>query len=158
MAELAAVLFDMDGTLTDSEVVWEVALRETAAWLGGELSEATRLAMIGTSLYASVAMVIADVGADRDLASTAAYLQARAKVHFAKTLPWRPGADELLTAVRAAGIPTALVTATERHLVELALRTIGRGRFDAIVAGDEVSLPKPDPEPYRTAAELLGVP
>ena len=64
----------------------------------------------------------------------------------------------LLQLVRAAGIPTALVTSTGRQLVEIALETLGRDRFDVVVCGDEVVAPKPDPEPYLTAARLLGVP
>jgi len=60
--------------------------------------------------------------------------------------------------VRFAGLPTALVTSTGRRLVEVALDTLGRENFDVIVCGDEVAMPKPDPEPYRAAAKLLGVP
>ena len=64
---------------------------------------------------------------------------------------------DLLAAVRAAGIPTALVTSTRRRLVEVALDTLGRDTFDAVVCGDEVTANKPDPAPYRMAAEALGV-
>jgi HAD superfamily hydrolase (TIGR01509 family) len=63
----------------------------------------------------------------------------------------------LLAAVRAAGIPTALVTSTRRRLVEVALDTLGRDSFDAVVCGDEVTANKPDPAPYRAAADALGV-
>ena len=59
--------------------------------------------------------------------------------------------------MRAAGCPTALVTSTYRELTEVALDTIGRGFFDVTVCGDEVAATKPDPSPYRRAAELLGV-
>jgi HAD superfamily hydrolase (TIGR01509 family) len=76
---------------------------------------------------------------------------------FEQGLVWRPGACELLHAVKRAGLPTALVTSTGRALVEVALKTIGGENFDVVVCGDEVSMPKPDPEPYRTAATLLGV-
>ena len=72
---------------------------------------------------------------------------------FAGGLIWRPGALELLRAVRAAGLPTALVTSTGRRLVEVALETLGRENFDVVVCGDEVAGPKPDPAPYRTAAD-----
>jgi HAD superfamily hydrolase (TIGR01509 family) len=77
---------------------------------------------------------------------------------FGQGLVWRPGALELLRAVRAAGLPTALVTSTGRRLVEVAMQTLGRENFDVVVVGDEVKMPKPDPEPYLTAARLLGVP
>jgi HAD superfamily hydrolase (TIGR01509 family) len=86
-----------------------------------------------------------------------ARLTARVFELFADGLVWRPGAYELLLAVRAAGLPTALVTSTGRRLVEVALTTLGAENFDAIVCGDEVTTPKPDPEPYLTAAKLLGV-
>jgi HAD superfamily hydrolase (TIGR01509 family) len=77
---------------------------------------------------------------------------------FREGLVWRPGAAELVSAVKLAGLPTAQVTSTGRLLVEAALDTLGRENFDVVVCGDEVSMPKPDPEPYRTAAKLLGVP
>jgi HAD superfamily hydrolase (TIGR01509 family) len=73
-------------------------------------------------------------------------------------LIWRPGAQALLAGVRAAGVPTALVTSTRRILVEVALDTLGRDMFDVVVCGDEVTATKPDPAPYLRAAELLGVP
>jgi HAD superfamily hydrolase (TIGR01509 family) len=76
---------------------------------------------------------------------------------YAKGTVWRPGARELLAAVRSAGLRSALVTATRRRLVEVALGTIGRSWFDVLVTGDEIINPKPDPEPYLTAARLLGV-
>ena len=70
---------------------------------------------------------------------------------------WRPGAAELLDRLRLAGIPMALVTATRRHLAEVALETIGPANFGAVVCGDDVDETKPHPMPYLTAAALLGV-
>jgi len=155
----AAVLFDMDGTLVDSEKVWEVALHELAARAGGSLSPAARHAMIGSSMANSMRILREDLGQpDRPEAPDVAWLTDRVFGLFAGGLVWRPGALELLRAVRAAGLPTALVTSTGRKLVEVALDTLGRENFDVVVCGDEVSVPKPDPEPYRTAARLLGVP
>jgi HAD superfamily hydrolase (TIGR01509 family) len=152
------VLFDMDGTLVDSEKVWEVALNELAARAGGELSPAARQAMIGTSMVDSMRIFREDLGRpDRGGAEDEAWLVRRVEELFAEGLVWRPGALELLLAVRAAGLPTALVTSTGRRLVEIALETLGRENFDVVVCGDEVSAPKPDPAPYRTAADLLGV-
>jgi HAD superfamily hydrolase (TIGR01509 family) len=84
------------------------------------------------------------------------WLDRRVLELFAGGLEWRPGARELLTAVRAAGLPTALVTATRRLLVDVVLDTLDRANFDAVVCGDEVSRAKPDPTPYRAAARALG--
>jgi HAD superfamily hydrolase (TIGR01509 family) len=153
------VLFDMDGTLVDSEKLWDVALRELAAEYGGVLSEAARKAMVGTSMPVSMRILHDDLGQpERDSEVSAAWINARILELFRTGLRWRPGALTLLRAVRAAGIPTALVTSSLRPLVEVALDTLGRDSFDAVVCGDEVDAAKPHPEPYLTAARLLGVP
>jgi HAD superfamily hydrolase (TIGR01509 family) len=153
------VLFDMDGTLVDSEKVWEIALHELAERAGGRLSPEARHAMIGSSMANSMRILREDLGQpDRPEAPDVQWLTDRVFELFAEGLVWRPGAMELLHAVRFAGLPTALVTSTGRRLVEVALKTLGAENFDAVVVGDEVRMPKPDPEPYRTAAALLGVP
>jgi HAD superfamily hydrolase (TIGR01509 family) len=152
------VLFDMDGTLVDSEKVWEIALHELAARAGGTLSPAARHAMIGSSMANSMRILRDDLGQpDRPEAPDVEWLTTRVFELFGDGLVWRPGAQALLHAVRFAGLPTALVTSTGRRLVDVALETIGRDNFDVIVCGDEVTMPKPDPEPYRAAAKLLGV-
>jgi HAD superfamily hydrolase (TIGR01509 family) len=153
------VLFDMDGTLVDSEKVWDIALNELAIRAGGTLSPQARLAMIGSNMGRTMQLLRDDLGQpDRPEAPDVQWLSDRVYELFAEGLVWRPGALELLRAVRAAGLPTALVTSTGRRLVEVALDTLGRENFDAVVVGDEVKMPKPDPEPYLTAADLLGVP
>ena len=155
---LAAVLFDMDGTLTDSEPVWDEALRELARWLGGSLSDSARRATIGTDVPVSVDIVHRDVGRpDADPVASGEKLIAEAAVRFARGLVWRPGARELVDAVRAAGIPSALVTNTERALTTIALGPLLDELFDASVCGDEVAHSKPAPDPYEKAAALLGV-
>jgi HAD superfamily hydrolase (TIGR01509 family) len=153
----AAVLFDMDGTLVDSEKVWDVALNELAVREAGRrLSAGARHAMIGSSMATSMRIMREDLGLDHE--PDADWLNERVFELFAQGLVWRPGAFELLHAVRETGLPTALVTSTGRKLVEVALETLGRENFDVIVCGDEVAVPKPDPTPYRLAAELLEVP
>lgn len=155
----AAVLFDMDGTLIDSEKLWDIALFELAARYGGTLSSAARRAMVGTSMAESMTILHTDLGQPwRDPQAGIAWLERRMAELFATDLSWRPGARQLLRVVRQAGIPTALVTSTSRALVEVALDTLGRDSFDVVVCGDEVSAPKPDPTPYLTAARRLAVP
>lgn len=156
---MRAVLFDMDGTLVDSERIWAVALSELAVRYGGRLSPSARVAMIGTGAADSMRILHDDLGQPwRDAARSAGWVADRVAELFATDLVWRAGARELLLDVRAAGMRTALVTSTGRRLVELAMPVLGRANFDAIVAGDEVVRNKPDPEPYLTAAAHLDVP
>ncbi|MFY1692365.1 HAD family hydrolase [Plantactinospora sp. WMMB782] len=153
------MLFDMDGTLVDSERLWDIGLQELAAHYGGTLSEAARLAMVGTDMTVSMRILHTDLGQTwRDPAVSAAWVDRRVGELFLSDLRWRPGALALVTAVRAAAVPAALVTSTRRAVVEIALETLGRDTFDVVVCGDEVAATKPDPEPYLTAARLLGVP
>ncbi|GAA1172471.1 HAD family hydrolase [Pseudonocardia alaniniphila] len=156
----AAVLWDMDGTLVDSEKVWSISLAETARWLGAELSPEAREAMIGSNMARTLVLMFDDLGLDRDpvrMAEAEKWMTARTGELFAAGLEWRPGALDALRMVRAAGWPMALVTNTERVLTEMALETIGREHFLVTVCGDEVPHGKPDPDPYLRAAELLGV-
>ncbi|MGI8694243.1 MAG: HAD family hydrolase [Geodermatophilaceae bacterium] len=155
MSVLRAVLWDMDGTLLDSEKLWDVSLQEFAAKLGGVLSDGAREAMVGTSMAVSMDIFYADLGlTGRDSAADAAWLDVRTGELFAEGLLWQPGARELLLAVRRAGLRTALVTSTNRPLVEDALRSMGAEHFDAVVCGGE-TVAKPDAAPYRRALSLL---
>ena len=161
MRRPAAVLFDMDGTLIDSEKVWDVSLADLATHLGGALTPETRAEMIGSNMDRTMVLMFQDLGLPLEpvaMDEAGRFLTKRTEELFHDGLPWRPGAAELLAAVRAAGVPTALVTSTERALTEIALDTIGRDFFDVTICGDEVEgQNKPLPEPYLKAARLLGV-
>jgi HAD superfamily hydrolase (TIGR01509 family) len=155
-----AVLWDMDGTLVDSEKLWTVSLRDTAGWLGGTLSQAARDAVVGADVTRTLALLFDDLGLPRDAGRMAAaerYLSDRTGELFAGGLPWRPGAQEALRMVDDLGWRTALVTNTGRALTEAALDSIGREHFTVSVCADEVPRGKPDPDPYLRAAELLGL-
>jgi HAD superfamily hydrolase (TIGR01509 family) len=154
---LEAILFDMDGTLLDSERVWDIALDDLAQYLGGSLTLPVRQSMVGSSLWRSVAIVHEALGVDADPAESAEYLSTRTAALFRTHLTWKPGARELLKAAATESVPVALVTSTHRALTEIALDFMGRNWFAATVCGDEVTHPKPAPDPYLRAAELLGV-
>lgn len=157
----AAVLFDMDGTLTDSEKLWTIALGEYAVVRGGELSDTVRAGMVGSNMRRSMQLLLEDLrlpAGEKDVDAAADWVEARVGELFRSDLPWRPGAREAVLAVRRAGVPTALVTSTIRSLTEIALDTLGRENFDTTVCGDEVGgRNKPDPQPYLQAARALGV-
>lgn len=164
MPELAGVLLDMDGTLIDSEKVWEVALNDLMKHLGGDpLTTQARRESVGGSLDSSLRICFREAGRDphrvpaEEYRETGEWFYERAGELFAHGVPWRPGARELLGALRAEQVPAVLVTNTIRVLVDSALDTIGREHFTAVVPGDEVDEPKPAPDPYRRGAELLGV-
>ena len=157
----AAVLWDMDGTLLDSEKLWDIPLYEAAERLGGQLSLPARQAMVGSNVPTTLDILFADVGVVPDAderADTARFIDKRMAEIFAGPLPFQPGAADALALVDSLGLPTALVTSTERLLTELALDTLGRSHFDVVICGDEVNgLTKPHPEPYLRAARLLDV-
>jgi HAD superfamily hydrolase (TIGR01509 family) len=155
-----AVLWDMDGTLVDSEKLWTVSIAETARWLGGELSAPARAEMVGGDMASTLDILFDDLGLARDPARQAEagdWMTRRTGELFAEGLEWRPGAREALVALSAAGWPMALVTNTQRVLTDPALDAIGREFFRVSVCGDEVARGKPAPDPYLRAAELLGV-
>ncbi|GAB4586645.1 HAD family hydrolase [Nocardia sp. IFM 10818] len=160
MTRLEAVLWDMDGTLLDSEKIWDIAVRELAVELGRPMSDAIRHALIGASGPNALRIMFNGLGLDPTpaaLTEAGHWLERRVTELFHGPIPWRPGAKDALAAVRAAGIPMALVTNTKRSLTEYGLDTLGREFFDASVCGDEVAHGKPDPAVYLRAAELLGV-
>jgi HAD superfamily hydrolase (TIGR01509 family) len=156
---MRAVLWDMDGTLVDSEKHWDVAMHALYERLGGTLTPEVRAATVGGSAEEMMRIVYADLGLESDpaeMAATADWLHDCAAGLFAAGLPWCAGAPELLEALATEGVSMALVTNTRRFLTELALNSIGRQYFSAIVCGDEVARGKPAPDPYLRAALLLG--
>jgi HAD superfamily hydrolase (TIGR01509 family) len=155
-----AVLWDMDGTLVDSEKLWTVALHDTARLLGGTMSAAARAAVVGGDMARTLATLFDDLGLPRDparMAEAERFIAERTAELFAGGLSWRPGAQEALRLLDGLGWPTALVTNTERALTEAALESIGREHFTVSVCADEVPSGKPDPDLYLRAAGLLGV-
>ncbi|MDM7831016.1 HAD family hydrolase [Cellulomonas edaphi] len=151
----AAVLWDMDGTLINTEPLWIAAETELVASHGGVWTHEDGLGLVGNPMTVS-ARTLRDRGVDLPLPEIVDYLNQRVAAGVAASTPWQPGARELLDSLVAAGVPMALVTSSYRMLSEPF--AAAAGCFDVIVSGDTVTRAKPDPEPYLTAAELLGVP
>ena len=163
-SDLRAVLFDMDGTLVETEQYWGEAMFELAEQLGGRMSEAARARTIGASMRVSMNILHADLGlrrSEEQLQADARWVEDRTAELMAAGISWRPGAAELLREVRATGLATALVTTTPRRLAAIVLDVIrddlGEDPFDVTVCGDEVPARKPDPAPYRQAMQALAV-
>ena len=153
----AAVLWDMDGTLVDTEPYWiecEFALAERQ---GGTWSREHGLAVIGLDLIDSATYMREHMGIDLTPRQIIEELLVGVVRMIEHEVPWRPGARELLAALKAENVPCALVTMSWRRFVEPVLRALPEGSFDVVVCGDEVSQGKPHPEPYLRAAELLDL-
>ncbi|NLE81867.1 MAG: HAD family phosphatase [Rhodococcus sp.] len=156
---LSGVMWDMDGTLLDSERMWDIAVRELSVHLGGTMTEDTRRKTIGASSPNALAIIFDSLGLEHHpdaLAEAKDWMYSRVEELFAD-VGWRPGAQRALALVREHGLKTALVTNTERRLVDRALDRLGREYFDHAVCGDDVPEGKPHPGPYLRGAHLLGL-
>lgn len=153
----AAVLWDMDGTLVDTEPYWMASEVELVHSFGGTWTHDDGLLLVGLGLWNS-AEILRSRGVAMEPDEIVHWLTDRVQQKLdADGVPWRPGARELLESLRERGIPTALVTMSVRRMAEQIVAHIPFDAFDVIVSGDEVDEPKPAPEPYLRAAELLGV-
>lgn len=155
---LRAVLFDMDGTVVASERLWAQAMQMIATDLGGALTEEALARTTGMSVPAAVDLMLAELRSDLSNEEATNRLLAHTAEVFAAELMWQPGAQELVDALRADGVTTALVTNSPRIIVDVAMERLGGHRFDLTVCGDDVAVHKPDPEPYLAAMLRLGVP
>ncbi|MFD0279459.1 HAD family hydrolase [Kitasatospora sp. NPDC127111] len=153
----AAVLFDMDGTLVDTEHLWWQAAAELADELHHSLTDQDAPEVLGRAVEHTAAHLHRVSGTELSEAELADRLGESffGKV-AAETVP-RPGALALLAELRDARVPTALVSASPRRVVDLVLGTIGRDWFAVTLAAEDTPRTKPAPDPYLAAAERLGV-
>ncbi|MFF7682968.1 HAD family hydrolase [Microbacterium sp. NPDC007973] len=154
---LAAVLWDMDGTLVDTEPYWMAAEVPLVERFGGTWSHEQALGMVGLALEDS-ARLLQNAGVPWGVDEIIAHLTDEVLRQLASTgVPFRPGARELLADLKAHGVKTALVTMSMRRMALSIAELIDFPAFDVVVAGDDVERPKPHPDPYLQAAEALGV-
>ncbi|MGW6691070.1 HAD family hydrolase [Streptomyces sp. NPDC054961] len=153
---LQAVLLDMDGTLVDTEGFWWEIEVDVFAALGHRLDESWRDVVVGGPMTRSAGFLIASTGASIGLAELSVLLNERFEARIADRVPLMPGAERLLTELARHNVPTALVSASHRRIIDQVLLTLGRDRFHLTVAGDDVPRTKPHPDPYLLAARTLG--
>jgi HAD superfamily hydrolase (TIGR01509 family) len=153
----AAVLWDLDGTLVDSEGYWLSSEQNLAQEFNGNWNAQDGLDLIGMSLYDSSKVMKAKMGLDLETEEIINRLTDDVVAQLRVSIPWRPGAQELLRELKKRGIKTALVTMSMKRMAESVANQIPFDAFDVIVAGDMVTNGKPHPEPYLMAAQLLGV-
>ncbi|MFB8249894.1 HAD family hydrolase [Streptomyces sp. NPDC001046] len=153
---LQAVLLDMDGTLVDTEGFWWDVEAEVFASLGHTLDESWRHVVVGGPMTRSAGFLIEATGADITLDELSVLLNDGFEKRIGSTLPLMPGARRLLAELHAYEIPTALVSASHRRIIDRVLTSLGAHHFHLTVAGDEVPRTKPHPDPYLAAAAGLG--
>ncbi|MEU6552505.1 HAD family phosphatase [Streptomyces sp. NPDC046915] len=154
---LQAVLLDMDGTLVDTEGFWWDVEVEIFARLGHILDESWRHVVVGGPMARSAGFLIEATGADIALAELSVLLNDGFEDRIGRALPLMPGAARLLAELYEQQIPTALVSASHRRIIDRVLTSLGPQHFSLSIAGDEVSRTKPHPDPYLLAAAGLGV-
>jgi beta-phosphoglucomutase-like phosphatase (HAD superfamily) len=154
---IEAVIFDMDGLLVDSEPVWDDARRWMADIAGSSWGPDDHQAVMGVSTQEW-----ADYMIDR-LGLTLAPDEVIDKVigHMVESyragIPWRSGAVEAIE-LAAAHYPTALASGSHPLLIETVMADPAMvGKFEVVIAADEVGVGKPAPDVYLAAAERLGV-
>ncbi len=153
----AAVLWDMDGTLVDTEPYWIACEYELVAEHGGAWSEDHAHAIVGMDLRDAAAYIRDHGPVDMAVDDIVNRLLDGVTLMVRGSVPWRPGARELLADLRARSVRCALVTMSWRRFADAVVEALPVDSFDVIVAGDEVANGKPGPEPYTTAAQRLGV-
>jgi HAD superfamily hydrolase (TIGR01509 family) len=151
----AAVLFDMDGTIVDTEPYWMDAEVELITSWGGSWTHEDGLQVVGSGLWDS-ALIFRSRGVDLEPQQIIDHLTDRVLERIEERVPWRPGARELLAEIRKAGIPTALVTMSISRMAHRIVDAMPGGSFDVVVPGDGIPA-KPLPDPYLIAAERLGI-
>jgi HAD superfamily hydrolase (TIGR01509 family) len=153
---MQAVLFDMDGTLVDTEPYWIAAEYALVESFGGTWNDTHAHALVGSALLTS-AEYLRDVGGV-DLAPAVIVERLLDEVVRAaeQTMPWQPGALALMAELHGHQVPCAMVTMSYARLALTVTDQLAAGSFAAVVTGDELRNGKPHPEAYLTAAARLG--
>ena len=155
---MRAVLWDMDGTLVDTEPYWIETEFAMADKYGAPWSQADALQLVGNDLVESGRYIKQVMGLDQSPEEIVEELLDGVVSMVEESVPWRPGAVELLGSLAEAGVRCGLVTMSYERFVAPILAHLPPETFRVVVTGERVTRGKPHPEPYLTAAAALGVP
>lgn len=144
----------MDGTIVDTEPYWIAAEHALVEAHGGTWSHEQAMQLVGQSLTYS-AGILQNAGVDLEAREIIDTLTAEVIRGVQRSVPWRPGARELLDELHQAGVRCALVTMSEGPLAREIVASLPKPYFEFVVTGDTVAQGKPHPEAYLTAVELL---
>jgi HAD superfamily hydrolase (TIGR01509 family) len=153
----AAVLWDMDGTLVDTEPCWTIAELALAERYGGRWSAEQALDVVGFDLLDAARLMRDRMGIDVSAKRIVEELLDDVIGQVEREVPWRPGSRDLLDSLGRAGVPCALVTMSYTRFVQPILDGLPPDTFSEVVTGDSVVRGKPHPEPYLVAARNLDV-
>jgi HAD superfamily hydrolase (TIGR01509 family) len=153
----AAVLWDMDGTLVDTEPYWIACEFALVDRHGGNWSTEHAHALVGNDLRASARYIQKHGGVPLPPEEIIDILLDGVVERVRADVPWRPGARELLLDLVVLGVPNALVTMSYQRLAATVVDVLPEGSFAVQVTGDQVARGKPHPDPYQTAARRLGI-
>jgi HAD superfamily hydrolase (TIGR01509 family) len=156
-AGIAAVVFDLDGVLVDSEAVWDEVRRQFTEENGGHWHENAQRDMMGMSSTEWSRYLRDRLGVQMEPEAISAAVADRVAELYREHLPLLPGAVESVRAL-AAEWPLGLASSSNRHVIDLVLEEAGiADAFAATVSSEEVTAGKPAPDVYLEAARRLDV-
>ncbi len=154
---MSAILFDMDGTLIDSEPLWLEAEIEIMEELGCNWDQQDQINCLGGPIDKTENYMQERSNNIKPFGYFTEKLDDVMEKKLSTKLNLIPNALEIINDCKRSELKIALVTASSGRLMKAVLKRFPVGIFDAVVSYDDVKRSKPDPEPYLLAAKTLGV-